>query len=238
MTGAQADGTPAPLGTCGDWTSTTAAVAFGAASSTTTNWTFVGFSSSCGFPLAMYCFENDSGMAAVPAPMAPPANARHAFLSTTLWTPGGGVGSADAVCQADATSANLANPSNYRALLTTTVAATDSTRISLSGQPWYRIDGAQLFGAAADIADPASAKMLTSLNLTAAGQYLGPLSVWAGSETAPSSTAMVANCNNWGSSLATLLGFTSTVVDSLSWWPFVAPNISCNSPEHIYCFEK
>ncbi len=99
-------------------------------------------------------------MAAVPTPVAP-TNARHAFLSTTFWSPGNGVAGADAVCQADATSANLANASNYRALLTTTVAATDSTRISLSGQPWYRLDGTQLFGAAADIADPLSQKMLT-----------------------------------------------------------------------------
>ncbi len=236
MTRAGADGT-SPSGTCGDWTSATGAVAFGDSSSTTTSWTLDAFSASCGLPLALYCFENDSGMAAVPAPVAP-ANARHAFLSTTLWAPGNGVAGADAVCQADATSANLANTSNYRALLTTTVAATDSTRISLSGQPWYRVDGTQLFGAAADIADPASGKMLTSLNLTAAGQYLGPLLVWAGSETAPSSTAMVANCNNWTSSSATLLGFTTIEVDSESWWPFVAPNVSCDTLEHVYCFEK
>ena len=238
MTGAQADGTPGSGGTCGDWTSTTATVLFGASSSTTEDWTSDGFSASCGFALSMYCFENDTGMAAVPAPVAP-TNARHAFVSTTLWTPGNGVAGADAVCQADATSANLANASNYRALLTTTVAATDSTRISLSGQPWYRLDGAQLFGAAADIADPLSQKMLTGLNLTAAGQYLGGVFIWTGSQTAPSSTSMVANCSNWTSSSATLLGFTGLEIDSFGWWwPGYGPQNPCSSPEHIYCFEK
>jgi hypothetical protein len=238
MSGALSNGTAVSGGTCGDWTSTTGPVGIGVTSSTTTNWTLEGLETdSCGTSIAFYCFENDSGMAAVPAPVAP-ANARHAFLSTTLWSPGNGVAGADAVCQADATSANLANPSNYRALLTTTVAATDSTRISLSGQPWYRLDGAQLFGAAADIADPLSQKMLTALNLTAAGQYLDYLFIWAGSLTAPSSTSMVANCNNWTSTSATLLGFMGIDIDSESWWPTFGPNISCNTPEHVYCFEK
>jgi hypothetical protein len=238
MTGALSDGTPFPGGTCGDWTSTTGPVGIGNTSSTTGDWTSEGLlSDSCGGLADFYCFENDGGMAAVPAPVAP-ANARHAFLSTTLFSPGNGVASADALCQADATSANLANPSNYRAMLTTTVAATDSTRFSLSGQPWYRLDGAQLFGAAADIADPLSQKMLTGLNLTAAGQYLAGV-VWTGSQTAPSSTSMVANCNNWTSSSATLLGFTGLEVDSFGWWwPGYGPQNPCNTPEHIYCFEK
>ena len=151
MTGTSHRRLGVPDGTCADWTSTTGSFAFGLGTSTTKGWTdqtsFVA-TDSCGtITTPVYCFENDTGMAAVSAPVAP-AGARHAFLSTTLWTPGGGVGAADAVCQADASAAGLAVPANYRALLTTTVAATDSTRISLTGQPWYRLDGAQLVAAA------------------------------------------------------------------------------------------
>ena len=114
--------------------------------------------------------------------------------------PGGGVGAADAVCQGDATAAGLAVPANYRALLTTAVAATDSTRINLTGQPWYRLDGAQLVAVASEPADSGANKQLTSLNVTSAGIYQTELFVWTGSGVAPSSTAMTMNCTNWTSS--------------------------------------
>ncbi len=241
-TGTNADGTPIANGTCGDWTSTTGMTYCGSSSATFAYWSYsyAEAGDSCGAPFPIYCFENDSGMAAVAAPVAP-SNARHAFLSTTLWTPGGGVTTADSVCQGDASSAGLANATNYRALLTTSVAATDSSRISLTGQPWYRFDGAQLFASAADLADPAAQKILTPMNVTATGQYRSPSSnAWTGNLVAPVSTTMVDNCNNWTSNSASLLGVAGTPYDSwFTWWTDgYMPLEPCNTPDFLYCFER
>ena len=235
-----ADGNPEPDGTCGDWTSSTGSVYCGTATETTLSWSFefVIGGDSCGMELLpIYCFENDSGMGAVPAPVMP-AGGRRAFVSSTTWTPGGGVAAADAVCQGDASAAGLANAANFRALLTTTVAATDSSRISLSGQPWYRLDGAQLVAAAADLGDPGGNKMLTSLNLTPAREYLPLDSAWTGSGVAAASTAMTMNCNNWTSSSATLMSFWGAVNDSSTSWWIGNNNQPCGTPDHLYCFER
>ena len=163
-------------------------------------------------------------MAAVPTLVAP-ASGRHAFLSTTTWTPGGGVTAADTVCQADAGAAGLANPLNYRAMLTTTVPATDSTRISISGQPWYRLDGAQLVAAAADIADPTGSKTLCSPNVSSTGAYVSS-GAWTGSGVAASSTAMTQNCNNWASGSPTVLGWSGSTNSALQFWWAGAANLA------------
>ncbi len=242
LTGTSPDGSPVADGTCGDWTSNTG-MAFVGSSSSPVFWSNAYFiaGDSCGNPFSIYCFENDTGMAAVPAPVAP-SNARHAFLSTTLWTPGGGVAAADAVCQADGSASGVPNAANYRALLTTTVAATDATRISLSGQPWYRLDGAQLFVSAADLgADPTAGKILTALDLDSSGNYgVGTNSTWTGNLVGPSSTAMVDNCNNWTSSSATLMGAGGSAFESwFTWWvEGTVPLEPCNTPNRLYCFER
>jgi hypothetical protein len=241
VTGTNSDGSPNVGATCGDWTSSTGMGYFGTTSQTVF-WSaaYLIGGDSCGNPFGVYCFENDTGMAAVGAPVAP-SNARHAFLSTTLWTPGNGVAGADSVCQADATSAALANTANYRALLTTTVPATDASRISLSGQPWYRLDGAQLFLSAADLADPGAGKIMTSLAFTAAGEYRAASDItWTGNQVAPSSTTMINNCNNWTSSSATLFGSFGSAYDSwFTWWvDTTVVQLPCNTPGHVYCFER
>jgi hypothetical protein len=240
-TGTSPDGSVSPDGNCSDWTSATGSFAFGLATSTTKSWTdqtnFLATDPCGSVTLSIYCFENDSGMAAVAAPVAP-SGARHAFLSATLWTPGGGVAAADAICQSDATAAGLSGPANYRALLSTTVPATDSTRISLSGQPWYRLDGAQLVTAAADLADSAAGKQLTSLNFTSSGTYQPELWVWTGSGVAPSSTAMTMNCTNWTSNSAALTSFFGGANTSALYWWNDGSFQSCGSPSPLYCFER
>ncbi len=240
-TGTDTDGSAVQDGTCADWTATTGSFVVGVPSSTTKGWTnqtlFL-VTDPCGtVMMPVYCFENDSGMAAVSAPVAP-SGARHAFLSTTLWMPGGGVGAADAVCQGDATAAGLAGPANYRALLTTTVAATDSTRINLTGQPWYRLDGAQLVAVASDLADSGALKQLTSLNVTSAGIYQTELFVWTGSGVSPSSTAMAMNCTNWTSNSSGLTSFFGGANTSFIYWWNDGSFQPCSNSAPLYCFER
>ena len=185
---------------------------------------------------SIYCFESDSGMAAVPTPVVP-ANARRAFLSHTTWIPGAGASAADLVCQSDAATAGIANASNYRALLTTNVAATDPTRISLSGPPWFRLDGTQLVATAADLAAPAADKMLTALNVDSTGSYLSNYPAWTGSSTAPSAYTNVVNCNNWTSGSAGVSGYWGAKnSSSFAWW--AGNTQACSQPAALYCFER
>jgi hypothetical protein len=238
VSGTAQDGSAVANGTCADWTSTAESIYLGVADGTTMVWTYE-FSfgpGTCGSGAPIYCFENDTGMATVAAPVAP-SNGRHAFLSKTAWQPGGGVAAADAVCQGDASAAGLASATNYRALLATTVPATDSTRISLSGQPWYRLDGAQLVSASADLADPAAGKMLTALNVTPDGQYVGYFAAWTGSAV-PASVSMTATCNNWTSSSTAITGYFGLVSSSSSSWWGSGNNQPCGSGEYVYCFER
>lgn len=236
VTGALGDGSVIPNGTCGDWTSSGNAFS-GNVTTTTGSWTdqfFTNGDSCATSQYPIYCFENDSGMAVVPTPVAP-ANARHAFLSRTLWVPGAGTSAADAACQSEATAAGLGSTANYRALLTTAVAATDPTRINLAGQPWFRLDGAQLVATALDLAAPAADKLLTPLNLDSSGSYVANFVAWTGNGIAPAGTSMVLNCANWTSTTASSWMGLANVAGS-GWW---ANNTQpCNGAARLYCFER
>ena len=237
LSGADENGNALPSGTCGDWSSAAGDMYTGNVTTTTVVWTYAGIIiGGCGTSLApVYCFESDSGMAAVPAPVIP-ANARRAFLSHTPWVPGAGVSGADTICQNDATAASLANAANYRALLTTSVAATDPTRISLTGPPWYRLDGAQLVATAADLAAPAADKMLTSLTVDSSGAYVGTVA-WTGNGVAPSATTSVENCGNWTSGSASATGRSGGTTASLFWW-WAGNAQDCSQHLPLYCFER
>ncbi|HET7539627.1 MAG TPA: hypothetical protein VFK05_07140, partial [Polyangiaceae bacterium] len=237
-TGTGPDGAALPDATCGDWTASTGSTWNGNATNTTGNWTFsfVISGDACGNSLTpVYCFENDTGMAAVLAPVVP-STGRHAFVSKSAWLPGGGVSSADTLCQNEATAAGLANASTYRALLTTTVAATDASRISLTGQPWFRLDGAQLVASASDLAAATADTLLTSLNVDSTGAYLSNQNAWTGNAVAPSSTTQILNCSNWTSSAAGSAWWGAATASAPTWW---AGNMqACNEVANLYCFER
>jgi hypothetical protein len=230
-------------GNCADWTSTTGPVLMGDRSATGTLWNdgFVLGGNACGMTLPLYCFQSDPGMVAVPDPTVPAA-ARRAFVSKATWILGGGIAAADTLCQGEAASAGFSNPGNYGAMLTTTVAATDPSRFDLSGPPWFRLDGAQLVVAAADLASPAGDKLLTPINVEATGAYTSNQLVWTGSGVAPGVTTATANCSNWtsgshgltgwyGDLIATRVFMTQAVYWSNNTWP-------CDTPAPVYCFER
>jgi len=238
VTGADTNGDAIENGTCGDWTSSGSAYN-GDVTTTTSSWTFQFLTAgdSCrttNYPI--YCFENDNDMIAVPAPVAP-GNVRRAFLSESLWVPGGGVAAADAVCQTDAMTAGLPNAADYRALLTTSVAATDPSRINLAGQPWARLDDAQLVATATDLAAPTADKLLTSLNVGPSGGYIANFAAWTGTAATPSINNPGLNCNNWTSgSPSVSSGWGLANGSSPAWW---AGNMqACNTPSALYCFER
>ena len=175
-------------------------------------------------------------MAAVPTPVAP-AGARHAFLSTTSWSPGDGVDSSRHGLPGRRGRAGLANPSNYRALLTTTVPATDSTRISLSGQPWYRLDGAQLVAAAADIADSDGLQDL----VLAERLVVRGLRQWQRVDRqrcrriVDGDDPELQQLDVELDEPARVGRMTSSALQN--WWEEAA-NLPCGNAFHLYCFEK
>jgi hypothetical protein len=240
-TGARVDGTVATGNNCADWTSVSDSVFAGDAAATTGFWTFnaVIGGPSCGAKSPLYCFEADAGMAAVPRLAIPPGG-RRAFLSQTRWTPGGGPAAADALCQADASTAGLPNPTNYQALIATDTGATG--RFDMTRAPWFRLDGAQLVATAADLGAPAGDKMLTAINLDSGGNYIGNFDAWTGSGVSPGVTAATANCANWTVGAGTETGWAGLVnmtrlimSQSLFWANNLTP---CSGSAPVYCLEK
>ena len=227
---------------CADWTSAVGSPLGGDLRSTTVNWTNgTSVTNACGSSQSIYCFENDPEMVPIPLPSVP-SNGRRAFLSSTLWAPGGGVESADAVCQSDAAAAQLPNSLDYRALLATMVPATDSSRINLGGAPWFRLDGAQIVESATDLASSGAAKVLTTINVTSRKTYSDYFAVWTGSGNSPGTGTARENCGNWQSADALSMGWighvltTGTYNTQQLFW--ANGKNTCDLAAPIYCFQK
>jgi hypothetical protein len=166
-----------------------------------------------------------------------PAQGRRAFVTTNLWTPGGGIYSADAICQSEATSAKL--PGTYLALLATT-GSYSASRFSTSGLPWVRSDGIL-------IAQTASAFFSTTLfdvapNMTADGSYQFTYNtVWSGAATPMTYATDAINCTNWtstsGAGNAGRAEDTSTNVffNSVPGGPY---GLSCSTANNLLCLQN
>ncbi|MER2562694.1 MAG: hypothetical protein ABTQ32_18350 [Myxococcaceae bacterium] len=180
------------VSTCSDWTSNVDQIPAGAGftSLSTTGWTTGAFAP-CGSQQRLYCFGVD---APASVKVSVPGMFRRTFVTTATWTPGGGIASADALCNAEAGAANL--PGSYLALLTPQ-GVSAATRFNVMGAPWVRIDNVSLAPTANSFfIDPF---WTATLNVTPARAY-GTDFTWSGStnllfQGAPSNT-----CQNWMSS--------------------------------------
>ncbi|MBM4776852.1 MAG: hypothetical protein GQE15_04040 [Archangiaceae bacterium] len=177
--------------TCSDWTSSVGQTPAGAGltSLSTTGWT-AGASAPCGSQQRLYCFGVDAPASVkVPAP----AQFRRAFVTDSPWMPGGGIASADALCNAEASSAGL--PGTYLALLTP-LGVSAASRFNTMGAPWVRVDNVSLSPTANSFfTDPF---WTATLNVTPLRSY-GTATTWSGStnllfQGAPSNT-----CQDWTS---------------------------------------
>jgi hypothetical protein len=145
----------------------------------------------CDVQARLYCFGIDRQAEIDVIPSA----GRYAFVTAAEWFPGGGIASADGLCQSEATGAGL--PGTYKALLAPT-GASAASRFDTSGLPWIRPDGIL-------IAPTASAFFSTALfdaspNLTADGSVTyGNNGVWSGAATATTKGTDARNCVNWTS---------------------------------------
>ena len=180
------------VSTCSDWTSNVDQIPAGAGftSLSTTGWTTGAFAP-CGSQQRLYCFGVD---APASVKVTAPGMFRRAFVTTATWTPGAGIASADALCNAEAGAANL--PGSYLALLTP-MGVSAATRFNVMGPPWVRVDDVSLSATANGFfIDPF---WTATLNVTPARAY-GTAFTWSGSSNllfqgAPSNT-----CQGWNSS--------------------------------------
>jgi CUB/sushi domain-containing protein len=201
MTSTNPDGTPATsnpyYGTCGDFTSIVDdghLVEGGFASANSYKFTMYAYIG-CSQSVRLYCFGVDRQAQLV----VTPAVGRYAFVTKQPWLPSGGISSADAVCQQDATAANL--PGTYKAMLAQTgYQRSAASRFNLNGLPWIRPDGILLAPTAAVFF---STTLLDATpNMTADGSvHYSHNGAWTGATGGMIDGTDATDCTSWTSTI-------------------------------------
>ncbi|MBL8951542.1 MAG: hypothetical protein JNK82_12245, partial [Myxococcaceae bacterium] len=217
--------------TCGDWTSNAGQTpaGLGTTGTATSAWT-TGAYGSCGSSRRLYCFGVSETGAAIISP--PPPAARIAFVTSSTWTPGGGLPSADALCTSEAASAGL--PGTFLALLTP-LNTTASSRFSTAGAPWFRVDGVQLTATPAQAF--ADAYWSAPLNVTAAGAYVHDV-VWSGAPALTMQGAPGNTCLGWNSASPQSFGGIGAATDSQVANAFGGNSELCAAAHRLYCLQQ
>jgi hypothetical protein len=215
-TGTAANGTYSGFD-CTDWTSTTTSASVGYSDGAGSDFTSEGTPGCNVFgPTPVLCFGVDYQQTV----HLTPQQGRLAFLSTP-WSPGGGLASADAHCQADASAASLAG--TYKALLAYT-GGNAQDRFDLTGPTWVRRDGNRIVPNAAQLG-PAG--------------LLSPLDMLASGATANASVAFTGNatttCNDWTDTSSSLIAGGQPRRAAYYW---DTAGLSCNWSEPIYCLQE
>ena len=190
-------------GTCNDWTVPTQASSYGYGSGRNAGSPFqIGGLNYCDVPASFYCLGTDRQVKVVPDRAA----GRVAFASVGRFTPGAGVGPADALCAAEAARAGLTG--SFRAELATSTALPQS-RFDLTGPPWVRVDGVQLAATArAYFEDDLS---LSAPTLTAGGVFITTdVRIWLGMSF-DRSISDATTCQSWLGSGEAATGFSSSL---------------------------
>lgn len=227
-TGSNASG-GAESSNCGDWALSDGGSygAVGGIQATRNRWLYQ-WEFACTESLRLYCFQTD---------LAEPLHdyeetGRLAFVSESLFTPGGGIDAADELCTEEANDAGHAG--TFHAMLGTTTEGF-ADRFDLSGEPWVRPDG---IGIAETPAATFEARLLAPINVDLNGEYIDDVdssSVWSGTNDRQASIAE-ANCNDWTSSSSDNYAWSGAPNRSGS--PRYASYLpSCDSAHRLYCLE-
>lgn len=230
MTATNAAGNYSGSGDCSTWSSTANSTLFGIASSDAGGFTQRG-AGLCSTPRHLYCFG--IGTATVVAP--PAVSARRAFVSTG-WQPGGGIASADAHCQTDASAAGLSG--TFKALLaTSTASAISRFDTSIAAARWARPDDTVLAASAAALA---SATYLDAAPTSNAANTLwySNYGVWSGAASLTATGTGTQTCNDWtaGSVAATGLYGLTDATKVADWRGY--GSIACSQPNAIVCLQQ
>jgi hypothetical protein len=220
---------------CQNWTaSSTAGVGAGITDWTTGGWTTAA-SMSCDSLGSLLCFEIGPGPA-LPVMSTP---GKRAFVTSVSgggnlggWPLAGGksgLAAGDAICQACAAAAGVANAGKFKAWLSS--GATDARDRLSSNGPWVRLDGVEV---ARDKADLVDGWLESTINVTETGLYRGIFEyVWTG--TSHSGTAGEHTCAGWTSGSSADSGNIGRAWDVGGWTYAGYP--SCDRQYPIYCLE-
>ncbi len=172
---------------CTNWT-TQAGIGI-VANTYETLFVFTPNNSGCAATWHLNCVERGRVVPVTPAV----ATGRIAFVTAGQFTPGGGLAAADALCNAEASTAGL--PGTYLAWLGSSTGDPE-TRFATGGLPWRRVDGVLLGPTDAAMLSPDHSIFLDSfINQTASGGPWNGITAWTG--------AMSMHCTDWTSSSGT-----------------------------------
>jgi len=242
ITGTYQNGTGASGFSCSNWTSATGNLLMGSPSGIESSWTYSG-SAGCDHPsLRLLCLQAGTGpMLAAPTPAA---GAQKAFVTASSgsanlasWAGAGGMTGAaagDAICQARAAAAGLANASRFKAWLGVNSPSVKPVERLTSNGPWARVDGMEI---APDLAHLGGA-LLTGLAVDESGHFVHDTFnghyAWTGdgSGSGPTQTT----CTDWTSSMPIDKGWVGHFFESSERWSSYFQS-SCDSVHHLYCLE-
>ncbi len=222
--------------TCGDYTSTSnptdTFVLGGYASASNAAFTD-SLTQSCQDEQRIYCMGVD-----YTATLTPPkaVQGRYAFTTKDTWLPGGGIASADAKCQSEATAAAL--PGTYKALLATDGGSAASRFTTPSGSlPWIRTDRIRVTGTAAAFFTTALFDLVP--NLSADGtMYVGGYTAWSGAATMTAAGTPATTCLNWMSGEFSATGRAGELGVTGTAGFFGGFETACNTYRFLVCLQE
>ncbi|MDB4958753.1 MAG: Flagellar hook-length control protein FliK [Myxococcales bacterium] len=216
-TGSRGDGTDGA--DCNGFAGSGTTMIVGNATGTTGFWADVN-TVSCAMSARLYCFEVGRTQPLV----FQPTTGRRAFVTEQLFTVGGGLAAADALCTSEVQLASLTG--SFHALLPT-MTASAASRFALTGPTWVRLDGIPLADTPLAFM---SATVRAPLNLSSIGSYDLGLVYTGGNLLAPAS----GTCADW----TTTTSNTTLGRRSLTDGGFLNTTGSpCNAPYSIFCLE-
>lgn len=169
----------------------------------------------------LYCFEVGNTMAVTSVPVS----GRLLFLSAGEFAPDSGIAAADALCNAEATTAGTEG--TFVALLATSGTAIRD-RVTLTSDAWVRPDGVQV-ATASEFLDTA---FTAPPNVTLAGSYEAGATVWTGADGV--SAIATETCGDWTDSGGTgAFGAAQSTLDA-----FEAGVASCSAARRVYCVQQ
>lgn len=221
------DGTGNVL-TCGDWTVDTGnGVAGGFTVGTTGRWTFT-TTAGCTEPARLYCFGVDRIVPVAPPPVT--VDDRIAFITSSSFQSGNGVGAADGLCQKEG--AVIAGHGPFVALLADEGAAARD-RIPVRDQPFVRLDGVVA------VTDPALTSFDAPVNVGADGKTYIDDVVFVGSNQLDATGLASDTCGGWTGTSASMDHAVSGYSSML--WPQglgLAEAPTCDTAGRVLCFEQ
>ena len=210
---------------CSSWSSSSGSATGGYPDGDGWIWTSMG-GPGCGTGHHLYCFGTDHANAVTPEPR----EGRRAFITNGSFNPGGGLSSADALCQSEAASAGLSG--TFLAFLGTETASPASRFLSI-GNSWLRTDDVVLAASADAFMD---GNLYAAIAVVARGNEHELAWTWTGG-LGPRTIATGKTCSNWtsaSSSYSGREGYAGMIRSNY----FSNNDRSCNTTgRSVYCLE-